>query len=351
MFSFNKKQHNIIYSEIKNALQFWCVRIFGPLYNRISKSDVAFMLVEHPVILPFLINVKLHLGITIHFVKPGSDLSNYSRVIIPNGLWPSVKNATSQIPENKRVYCEIGFLPQTKNIYFDRLGVHGHSALRHAALLPLTVQQKNHLEEFRLDFGKTEFVRVKWDSMDITHTKNPIKTQLFDFEFLFVPLQLESDTAFELCEFSSNQEIILFIQKSFPNDTIVFKVHPQDKNDHYTVDPTNILLPNTNQELRALICQCKAVVASNSTVILEALLLQKKCATFGIGLTTNHQVTLECHEDLTRLPALACWEPDWDTVDRFLVLVLEKQIRVNFYESQSETKKLLKIFSDYGVMC
>ncbi len=350
MLSLDKYRRKLISSEIKNFFQIWCVRLFGPLYKRIFPSDIAYMLVEHPVILPFLINVKRHLGLTIHFVKPGGDFSNYRKVIVPNGLWPSVQFASSLIPECRKIYCEVGFLPQNKNVYFDPSGVHGHASLRNAQLSPLTEARKKELDSFRSSFTQREFIRVKWDSIDIGDATKKERMPLFAHEFIFVPLQLETDTAFDLCPFENNQAIIAFIQASFPDDRVVFKVHPLDDNGTYKVDPPNILLPNTNRDLRDLICQSKAVVACNSTVILEALLFQKKCGTFGTGLTTNHGVTLECHDDLEMLSKLHTWEPDWSRVDSFLSLLLETQLSVDFFLDPRESNKVIRNFSEYGII-
>ena len=58
--------------------------------------------------------------------------------------------------------------------------------------------------------------------------------------------------------------------------------------------------------------QAEAVISCNSTVMLEALLYGKKCASLGIGFSTNHHVTLECQDNLDRLAQIEDWEPDAD---------------------------------------
>jgi hypothetical protein len=336
--------------EIRNILYIWAVRLFRNVHQTFSKSDIAYMYVEHPVILPFILKVRRHIGINIHIVKPGEDFSRYRKVIIPNGLWPKVKSATDAIALDKRVYCEIGFFPQARNVYFDSQGVHGHSSIRHADLSKLTDDVTARVAAFRDNYAGRNYVRVKWDSVELDGNITDESAQVYGKNFVFVPLQLERDTAFELCPFRNNQEIVEYVEQALPGEKIIFKVHPLDVDSEYHVSAKNLLLPASNRDLKSLIVQSKAVVGSNSTVILEALMLRKKCATYGVGFTTNHNVTLECHEDLERLSTLDSWQPDLQKIDAFLSLLLSKQISVDFQMSKYETEKLIRIFREHKII-
>ena len=340
----------ILPTELRNTLTVWFIRAFRRVGRFFSRSDTAFMLVEHPVILPFVINAKRQLSLSIDFVRPGEDFSHYRKVIIPNGLWPSVVEATNAIPREKRVYCEIGFLPQTKNVYFDRLGVHGHSSIRTAELPALSATDREQLASSRETFRRQNFVRVKWDSVDLSQDNASDRSNDYGSDFYFVPLQLTRDTAFELCPFDTNQAIIDYVQDALPDSKLIFKTHPLDTQPDYSVDARNTLLYPDNKDLRELLLQCKAVIASNSTVILEALMLQKKCATYGVGFTTNHHVTLECHKELGNLRFIDEWEPDWETVDRFLWLLLNRQVSVAFRKDPKERDKLIRIFQELDLV-
>lgn len=345
-----RHRRRLLGAELRNKIVYVLVKYLRRVYNTVYKSKIAFMYVEHPVLLPFIVNLKLHFGITIHFVKPGENFSAYDRVIIPNGQWDNVRIATNGIPENKRVYLEIGFFPQTKNVYFDPKGVHGHSSLRDIALAPLTTTEQEELELLRADFAKTDFVRIKWDSIDISHASAGNDRNDYNFDFVFVPLQLERDTAFELCPFNDNQEIVSHIESSLPGKKIIFKPHPLDTNPLYQVSATNIMLPTSNKDLRTLITSCSAVVASNSTVILESLLLEKKCATLGVGFTTNHDIVLECHENLGLLAKIDEWNPPKEKIDSFLYALFQRQIPIDFYESSRERSRVLEQLKDFNIV-
>jgi len=316
----------------------------------VSKPDVAFMQVEHPIILPFILNIKLRLGLNIHFIKPDGDFSNYRKVIIPNGMWPDIREASSRIAKHKRVYCEVGFFPQNANVYMDPKGAHGHSSFRELDLEPLSEAQRKELEDFRAFYLARDFVRIKWNTVDISQYSEELSNSRYDFDFVFVPLQLESDTAFDLCPFENNQQIISYVEDVLPTDTLIFKIHPLDSEPNYNVKRQNTLLPSSNRDLKLLISSCSAVVGSNSTVILEALLAGKKCATYGVGFSTNHNITLECHDELEKLSQLNSWEPDEEKVDRFIYSLIARQIPIDFYQRQQDRDKLIFWLKEYDLI-
>lgn len=340
VITFSHLRRKLLATEVKNQILFWFLACTNPIYRRLVHTDIAFLYVEHPVIVPFIVRMRQHLGTAIHFVGPNGDFSRYRKVIVMNGLWDSLKPAADEIAEDKKLYCEIGFLPQTKNVYFDPQGVHGHSSIRDITLEPLDDQQQRQLEAFRARFIEGNFVRVKWGSLDLSGQDGEDTANRYNFDFVFVPLQLESDTAFQLCPFRSNQEIITYIENALPGKKVIFKAHPQDPNDNYQVSGDNILLPVDNTELRPLLVNCSAVVACNSTVILEALMLGKRCATFGRGFTTNHHITLECHDDTTRLSGLEQWTPEQWKVDSFLYALMHRQFGTDFDKDPEEILRL-----------
>lgn len=336
--------------ELRNIAMMLRTRLLRRLHRTLTRADVAYMYIEHPVILPFILDIRRHLGVNIHLVSAGEDFSAYRKVIVPNGLWPEVRAATQSLAQGQPLYCEIGFLPQTRNVYFDPLGVHGHSSIRHLQLTPLAPHEKESLEHFRRSYISRDYVRVKWDSLDLAGSSSKSGESAYNFEFYFVPLQLTRDTAFALCPFENNQAVIDFVERTLPDKRIIFKPHPLDENAHYRVRAGNILLPPENKDLRQLLTRCRAVVAANSTVILEALVLRKPCATYGIGFTTNHHVTLECHEKLPKLAAIDTWQPDANRVDSFLWLLLSRQVARDFAHRPLEKEKLASILAEYNVL-
>ena len=145
----NKSAWSLRLKNRRNRLLFKIVTVLQPLYQALFKSDVAYIYCIHPVITPFLINLKLHLGVTIHFLQPGSDFSRYRKVIVPNGMWPNIKPTADKIPESKKVYCEVAFFPQNHNVYFDDKGIHGFSSVLNAELEDLTEESRERLESFK----------------------------------------------------------------------------------------------------------------------------------------------------------------------------------------------------------
>lgn len=334
--------------EVSNLCKMLASRLMRNVHRKLVDADIAYMYIEHPVILPLILNARKHLGLPIHLVKPSEDFSRYRKVIIPNGLWPSVREATEKIDASRRVFCEIGFFPQARNVYFDRLGVHGHSSIRTAALPAVSAERAAQLQQLREAYRTSNFVRVKWDSVSVQDTA-PDTLDLPD-DYILVPLQLERDTAFELCPFPDNQHIIDFVESALPNRHLAFKVHPQDNGSRYRISDANTLVPSSNRDLTRLVEHAGAIVGANSTVILEALLLGKKCATYGIGFTTGQDIVLECHADLERLATLDTWEPDWDKVDRFLALLLERQVPIDFHRSDAGVRQLRSVLEHQGIL-
>ena len=161
---------------------------------------------------------------------------------------------------------------------------------------------------------------------------------------------MESDTAFDLCPFDSNQEVINAIERELPGRHIIFKVHPWDKESTYSVGSSSTLLSFENTDLRQLLIHADIVVTCNSTVMLEALLFGKKCASLGTGFSTNHHVSLECESDIGKLGDIDNWEADQDVVDSFLFCLLEKQIGIDFWKSEKETRKLIHWLSHYDII-
>ncbi|NQX90104.1 MAG: hypothetical protein HRT77_15740, partial [Halioglobus sp.] len=302
-----------------------------------------------PVITPFIIRMQTKAGIRIHLLKPEEDFSQYRKVIVPNGMWPAIKEQAERIPETKKVYCEVGFFPQNRNLYFDDKGVHGHSSIRDVSLPQLTTPQKESLDEFKRFYTKNNFIKVRWDTVNERRSSQSSHKGSYETPFIFVPLQLESDTAFDLCPFNTNQEMIDAIERTLPDKRVIFKVHPWDSQSSYTVRDKNLLLPYTNTDLRQLIMTCESVVNCNSTVMLESLLYGKKCASLGIGFATNHHISLECHDDIAVLESLDTWEPNQDRVDSFLFQLLSRQISIDFWKQKSELEKLNQWMSTYEI--
>ncbi|MDX9702385.1 MAG: glycosyltransferase [Candidatus Auribacterota bacterium] len=309
------------------------------------QGDIAYIN-QHPLLTKFVKQIMQYVNINITMVPLNYYYHQYRKVIIPNGFHPKYQTTIARIPPHKRIYIEVAFFPQLKNVYFDLKGIHGYSSIRNAKLPELTVEQVKELEDFRQFYTGRNFTKIGESFREYSPDEGEKK---YDFPFIFVPLQMENDTAYDLCPFENNQEIVSFIEECFPDWVIIFKNHPNWPSE-YNIRQGNILLPVDNRDLRILMIKAKYVVSINSTVLLEALMHKKICASLGEGFSTNHNVCLECHKDRSRLKKLIGWSPDWNKVDRFLYYLLQKQIRIDFWKSDSEIKKLEHHLKDIGLI-
>lgn len=336
----------LLLKDYQHRLLFGLISGLQPVYRKLFPSNVAYIFCDHPVLTPFIIKLNTKLRVRVHLLKADEDFSSYAKVIVPNGMWSHIRGATERIPPAKRVYCEVGFFPQNRNVYLDEKGVHGNSSIRDSALVPLNPAQKQELQDFRDFYVEQNYVKLRWDTVP---SKGNTDTNAYRAPFVFIPLQLESDTAFQLCPFDSNQDMISAIEQALPDKHLIFKVHPWDDKSSYRVSARNRLLPHTNTDLKALIQQCESVVNCNSTVMLEALLFGKKCASLGTGFATNHHVALECQDDMQLLAKFDHWKPDQDKVDSFLYLLISRQMSIEFWKDAVETQKLRSRLLELGI--
>ncbi|CAG8999587.1 MAG: hypothetical protein CENE_01566 [Candidatus Celerinatantimonas neptuna] len=164
-------------------------------------------------------------------------------------------------------YAECGFFPQKEHFYFDRAGVNLASQLW---IDDLSWLEKRHemlcCERRNALFG------------DLT---------LVDKGYLFVPLQIESDSNIQLySRFKQGmQEYIDWIAIQEPDLPILFKPHPKDPNPERYQMPANGTL--TSDDTLMLIAQSSRVRGITSSVLFEAALLGKEVSCDGQSLL-NH---------------------------------------------------------------
>jgi capsular polysaccharide export protein len=315
------------------------------VWRFLNPADIAY-LEAHALMMRVIKNVNKHTKHRIHIIQSGNEHVHYRKVIVPNGLWDYIRPEAEKIPRDKRIYMEVAFFPQDSNVYFDPEGVHGYSSIRHAVLKPLTPAQVKELENFRTGYNARNF--VKYAPGQMAEFAADQGKGRYEYPFTLVVLQGENDTAYQLNPFKDNQEMIDFVTSCFSDRKLIFKVHPDDPS-VYRVRREHALLPAGNTDLRQLLIHAQYVISVNSTVLLQALMYKKICASLGQGFSTNHHVCLECHQDRERLKELPQWQPDWEKVDQFLYFLLCKQISVRFWEDPKEKAKLEQQFRFYGL--
>lgn len=164
-------------------------------------------------------------------------------------------------------YAECGFFPQNEHFYFDRMGVNLASQLFQDDLSWLDVRHDAKYRQRRNAlFG------------DIVCA---------DKGYLFVPLQIESDSNIQLySRFKQGmQEYIDWVATQEPDLPILFKPHPKDPNPERYQMPANGTL--TSDDTLALIARSSRVRGITSSVLFEAALLGKDVRSDGQSLL-NH---------------------------------------------------------------
>lgn len=177
--------------------------------------------------------------------------------------------AESAIP---MVYSELGWLPQKDHIYFDAFGSNYRSSIRHLSLERLT-------HKYNYNIGNTIFK--------------------FSFDSVLLALQLPGDTTLQIESFPLNlthQELIALVREAIPKEiSLIVRKHPRDKNEYLINDLQNTSFDN-NEDASITLGRVDALVAVNSTIILEALSYPINIYTLGYGLFENKNIVFECHE-------------------------------------------------------
>jgi len=177
-------------------------------------------------------------------------------------------------------YMELGWLPQGGTFYFDRKGVNYESSLLDWKYEEITVAQRQEANA----------------KIDYYHHHHAKTTGIDEKDFVFVPLQVESDSQIinHSPRIKKMQQLVDYVC-SFVPGKIIFKTHPKD-------DPGEIKYPDrcklyktgtTHDFLHA----CKYVVTINSTVGVEALTYNKPVITLGNAFYEDRGLTHKAPDD------------------------------------------------------
>ncbi|MFM2481459.1 hypothetical protein [Celerinatantimonas sp. YJH-8] len=168
-------------------------------------------------------------------------------------------------------YAECGFFPQLSHFYFDRQGVNLASQLRSDDLSWLNESHHQlYLQRRRALFGELE---------------------IDDQGYLFVPLQIESDSNIQLYSTFKQgmQEYIDWVAEQEPKRPILFKPHPKDPQPHRYKMPTHGQL--VFEDTLDLIAHSHRVRGITSSVLFEAALLGKPVRCDGQSLLNHPEAT------------------------------------------------------------
>lgn len=208
--------------------------------------------------------------------------NSFDAVLVFNGNTKQYRRLISRVYDkvnNIPVYTELGWFPQADNVYFDIVGVNAHSSIKKFSLEEL-VGKIDRCDIYRSDF-------------------------LFGGRVLLA-LQLPGDTNLMKDAYPSglsNQALIEHVRRSVPKGVgVLVRKHPMDRNFYEISDLDNTEFSNSNDIVDDL-SRVDALISINSTVVLEALKYNINIYTFGYGVFSGKDLTIDC----TQLDIASQW--------------------------------------------
>ena len=182
-------------------------------------------------------------------------------VFIFNGLHPAEQRAAEIFRKRgtKVFYIEVGCLPQTDHYLVGKTPQVAGGMLEGEDVPPLTNEDDRYLQAF---FGK----------YSNGANMNEERTQVSGF------LQLENDYAIKCySKFRSMQEVIDTAKERYPDEKIVWKVHPKKRRINLKADHTFYRGPS----LWPHVARAKFCIAANSTTLIESALAGRPIVALG----------------------------------------------------------------------
>ncbi len=193
-------------------------------------------------------------------------------LLFHNGLHPRYQSVLTKVKQLgiPVVYTELGWFPQKDHIYFDEWGTNGASRLASLDFKAMC--------GYRLPEIASQTIAVKKVALLVT--------------------QLENDTNIIVNSplFRSNENFVRHVISQIPEDwEIVIRPHPLDKNaDAFAKFTNERISVNGGMPLEEALENSGAVIALNSTVLLQALAYQVNIYTFAKSLLDNKGVAITC---------------------------------------------------------
>jgi hypothetical protein len=208
-------------------------------------------------------------------------------------------------------FCELGWLPQSGTLYFDRKGINYSSSLRDWQYSPLSEDQqlyvRSKLAYFHQCIAKTTGI-------------NP------GDDFVFAPLQVEEDSQIRVfSRFDNMQQVIDYICDHVPG-RIIFKKHPKGKYGELKAPARcEIVDGGTTHDY---LPRCQYVITVNSTVGIEALSYYKPVIVLGRAFYGGRRISREAFTD-PDMKAAVEWaktgSPEIPVIEAFLHHLFRRQ--------------------------
>ena len=243
------------------------------------------------------------------------DRLDWDYVCFGNGTDPAAKWTRNRYGDSKKyLYSEYGWFPWNESFYIDTQGGGANSSIRHS-----------RMEELRGAPDRPEEIAYIQRKLNVGKT---IQAK----DFIYIPLQVDTPTSdgkpdfkFRFTPFKNNNEFLKFIQGVIPSGTMVFiKNHPAASKP--TRIPAGMLdISKKGMNKLELYKRMKAMVAINSTSVLEALLMGKNVFTYGDDIFSNKGLTHQHIRNRDQFASLLNTEPSKD-IRPFINCLLERQV-------------------------
>ncbi|MFC1813944.1 hypothetical protein ACFL03_14765 [Thermodesulfobacteriota bacterium] len=192
-------------------------------------------------------------------------------------------------PSQKLLFCELGWLPYQKFMFFDSKGFGNISEL-HDWPIELFPAVDNNVWNWTKKYLNHE-LNPKVDAKGRPTIEAP------DEEYILVPLQVDNDSKIIVGSphFRTVSEFIDYIMDVIPkNLKIYFKNHPQNKKPpKVPISLNSVDITHANYNKLSLINNAKIVVGINTTFLLESLYLNKPVISFGLDVFSNKDIILD----------------------------------------------------------
>jgi len=213
----------------------------------------------------------------------------------------------------KFLFSEYGWLPWNECFYIDDQGAGPLSSIRQAGITELRGAPDNPVEY--------KYIKNKWN----------VGSAVGYRDYIYVPLQVDTPTSdgkpdfkFRFTPFKNNHQFLEHIRKVVPPGIkILVKNHPA--NNKPTRVPSGMVdISKAKINKLDLYQHMKAMVAINSTSVLEAMLVERPVFTYGEDIFTQKGLTFEKVADRAQFASLLRCEPPKDA-RAFINRLLERQ--------------------------
>ena len=271
-------------------------------------------------------------------LKKNIDDTEFDYIAIGNGSCDVGEFLCKTYGRDKILFTEYGWLPWSETCYISRFGCGMQSYLAHL----------NEETLKRIEY-KLEDIQALRDRVTQYHFKKN-KNRIIYKDFVYIPLQSDSvqsnmkkDFKMRFSDFDSNMAFLRKVVPLIPAKyKILVKGHPfaqsnvsfekirlWDRRHNQHVDPARIIDITRDKWNNVDIYQkMKAMIAINSTSVIEAILYKKKVFTYGDDVFSNKGLTYNRINDKEEFEKLLEGKQDTYVFNRFIWVLMLSLIHI-----------------------